>query len=100
MQSRIEAAISDLGGLDSLTQFEKDLLERAAHAVGLAEKEEARMRAGEQPDLQAWFGAVDRFAKIAGMLGLRRRTRDLELGDALAETAPSIAAHGADVTDA
>jgi hypothetical protein len=71
----------DLGGVDRLSELERQLIRRAAMLSAECEKMEAAAARGEEFDSQLYGMMADRIGRIAQRLGLSRLARDVEAGD-------------------
>lgn len=69
--------ISDLGGLDVLSEGQKQLARRAATLCITCERLEGKAAAGEDIDLTAYGMLTDRLGRTFARLGLKRRPRDV-----------------------
>lgn len=69
--------ISDLGGLDVLSEGQKQLARRAATLCITCERMEGKAAAGEDIDLTAYGMLTDRLGRTFARLGLKRRPRDV-----------------------
>ena len=69
--------ISDLGGLDVLSEGQKQLARRAATLCITCERMEGKAAAGEEIDLTAYGMLTDRLGRTFARLGLKRRPRDV-----------------------
>jgi hypothetical protein len=69
--------LADLGGEDQLSTVERLLCEHASLAAAVVADGYARWLAGEQIPLPELATAQNAFLRIAGMLGLSRRTKDI-----------------------
>jgi hypothetical protein len=69
--------ISDLGGLDVLSEGQKQLARRAATLCITCERMEGRAAAGEEIDLVAYGMLTDRLGRTFARLGLKRHARDV-----------------------
>jgi hypothetical protein len=69
--------VSDLGGLDVLSEGQKQLARRAATLCITCERLEGKAAAGEEIDLTAYGMLTDRLGRTFARLGLKRRPRDV-----------------------
>jgi hypothetical protein len=69
--------ISDLGGLDVLSEGQKQLARRAATLCITCERLEGKAAAGEDIDLAQYGMLTDRLGRTFARLGLKRRPRDV-----------------------
>ena len=69
--------ISDLGGLDVLSEGQKQLARRAATLCITCERLEGKAAAGEDIDLNVYGMLTDRLGRAFARLGLKRRPRDV-----------------------
>ena len=81
--------VSDLGGVDLLSEGQKQLARRAATISIACEKMEGEAAAGRDIDLEEYGRLTDRLGRAFQRLGLRRQARTIEpsLSDILAEGA-------------
>ena len=67
---------SDLGGSDTLSEAQRQLVRRAAMLSVQGEKMEADAIAGGAIDLDAYGTLADRLSRLFARLGLKRVARD------------------------
>jgi hypothetical protein len=84
------AVLQDLGGGEVVSRIERDLALRYAFLSTQIELDEAAVSQGKPISIDTYHARVDRAVRIAQLLGTKRRTRDVEFGEALAETAPQL----------
>ena len=84
--------VSDLGGVDLLSEGQKQLARRAATISIACEKMEGEAAAGREIDLEEYGRLTDRLGRAFHRLGLRRQARAIEpsLSDILAEGAEAV----------
>jgi hypothetical protein len=75
----LAAIVSDLGGVDRLSEGQKQLCRRCALLAVEAEKLEARSISGESIDLDRFGMMTDRLGRAVSRLGLKRVPRDVTL---------------------
>src|SRR5262245_41338246 len=82
----------DLGGVDRLTQGQKQLCQRAAVLGALLEDYEVRGAAGEPFDLNAYLAGINAQRRVLATLGLERRAKDVtpEIGAYLRRKAQEV----------
>lgn len=73
----LKSLYADLGGVDSLSDLEKDLCQRYAEATLLARGAWPAACMGDRTAQQAWRDAARLSAELARILGLKRRARDV-----------------------
>jgi hypothetical protein len=73
----IAAIAADLGGADSLTAAQQELVQRACLLGAFLADCEARWLAGEAVDVPAWLSATDRQRRLLESLGIHRKPRDV-----------------------
>lgn len=79
-----ENICSDLGGLDRLSEGQRQLARRAAMLSAESEKLESLAARGEGFDADAYGAICDRLGRLFGRLGLNRIARPVDsLGDYL-----------------
>jgi hypothetical protein len=69
--------LDDLGGVERLSEGQKQLARRAALMSLECEKLEAKAVAGEEIDLEAFGKLTDRIGRAFQRLGLKRQPRDV-----------------------
>jgi hypothetical protein len=74
----IAAITADLGGIDRLTEGQKQLIRRCSLISVECEKLESRSVAGEEIDLDLFGTLTDRLGRTLGRLGLRRVPKVVE----------------------
>jgi hypothetical protein len=76
--------VSDLGGLDILSEGQKQLARRCATIAIACERMEGEAAQGHEIDLDAYGTLTDRLGRALQRLGLKRQPRDVStLGDLL-----------------
>src|SRR5437660_12846948 len=69
---------ADLGGLDRLSEGQRQLIRRAAMLSAECERQEALSARGEAEfDIDAYGMICDRLGRLFGRLGLERKSRDV-----------------------
>ena len=68
---------NDLGGLDKLSEGQKQLIKRAAMLSAECERLEAQSVRGDPFNVDAYGMIVDRLGRLFGRIGLERRSRDV-----------------------
>lgn len=69
--------MDDLGGIDHLSEGQKQLARRAALMSLECEKLEAKAVAGKEIDLEAFGKLTDRIGRVFQRLGLKRQPKDV-----------------------
>jgi hypothetical protein len=73
------AVVSDLGGLDLLSEGQKQLARRAAMLSLECERLEGASISGETIDIEVYASLTDRLGRCLQRLGLKRQARDVTL---------------------
>jgi hypothetical protein len=76
--ARYQAIISDLGGIEALSNIKLSLVRRFTWFEVMIEGMECRAAAGEGVDIGSWTQLTNSWLGIARMLGLERRPRPME----------------------
>jgi hypothetical protein len=76
-QDLYEDVANDLGGLDLLSEAQKQLIRRAATLSAESERQEAEWANGRPFDLAAYSTTANCLRRIFETLGLERRGRDV-----------------------
>jgi hypothetical protein len=71
------AIVSDLGGMDRLSELERQLVRRAVGLALQCEQIEAGLAIGEKPDPSGTATLINAFNRCAKLLGWNRRARDV-----------------------
>ena len=77
VRSVIDAIAVDLGGIDTLSEGKRQLVQRAAVLGALIEEHEARWLVGEPFDAAEYPAAINAQRRVLTSLGLERRARDV-----------------------
>jgi hypothetical protein len=73
----LAAIVSDLGGIDHLSEGQKQMARRAGMLAVQCEKIEAAAVSGAAVDLETYGQLVDRLGRAFGRLGLKRVAKDI-----------------------
>jgi hypothetical protein len=80
----VEAHVSDLGGVDGLSEAKKQLIRRAATIEAELERQEGALATGESIDLDAFGRASNSLRRILESIGLERAKKEFSLTEYLA----------------
>jgi hypothetical protein len=72
-----QAVTADLGGASELTRLQRDLVVRASYLVAKIEEAEAAALQGEAVDHHLHLARLDRLVRVAQLLGVERRAREV-----------------------
>ena len=89
LRERLNSLVSDLGGLDGLSYQELSLCKRAIHIERLIEKDELSMAHGGVVDRFATIAAINTLTSLFSKIGLKRRSKILNLKDYLNAQQPA-----------
>ena len=68
---------SDLGGLDQLSEGQRQIIRRIASMSVWCESEEAKMADGDEIDIDRFQRCANSLRRLCESLGLERRARDI-----------------------
>lgn len=71
------AFAADLGGFETLSEAQKQLVRRSAALSAVCEAAEAKLAAGEAVDMPGLNSTINTLRRLLGDLGLERRARDV-----------------------
>lgn len=83
LRDRLQALVSDLGGLSSLSYQEVSLCRRLIHLERLVEQKELRLAQGGKLDENLYFNSINSLSGLLSKIGLKRRVKILALKDYL-----------------
>jgi hypothetical protein len=73
----VEAHVADLGGIDQLSEAQKQLVRRAATIEAELERQEGALSAGESIDLDAFGRGTNTLRRLLETLGLQRVAKNV-----------------------